>query len=150
MAYQNSQPKRIIVISGYFNPLHGGHIDYMAAAKKIGDEVWVIVNNDRQQMLKKGKIIMNERERMKIVGAIKYIDKVILSIDSDLGQCETLEMIVKQNKGDHVVFAKGGDRTIDNIPEVATCRKYGIEMAFDVGEPKSNSSSRINRLLGKE
>jgi cytidyltransferase-like protein len=142
--------KKIVIISGYFNPLHGGHIDYMAAAKQLGDELWVIINNDQQQLLKKGKIIMSQNERMKVVGSIRYVDRMLLSIDSDGSQCATLKKLVRDNPGNQYVFANGGDRNGDNIPEVAVCKEYGIELIFNVGGSKIHSSSEINRLTGDE
>jgi len=143
---------KVIIVSGYFNPIHIGHINNFRAAKKLGDKLWVIVNNDRQQKLKKGKIIMKQKERVEIVKAIKYVDNVILAIDPDKGVSKTLSIIARKNKKNKVFFAKGGDRTIKNIPqsEIDVCKKYNIKIISGVGGKKVNSSSKINKLRGKE
>jgi cytidyltransferase-like protein len=144
--------EKIIIISGYFNPLHIGHIRLIKAAKELGDYLVVIVNNDKQQLLKKGKIIMNEAERIEIVEAIKSVDEVVLSIDEDKTQCETLKMLGDRYKGKKIIFANGGDRDSEKaIPEADVCDRNGIEMKFGVGgNDKPNSSSNINKLLGIE
>jgi glycerol-3-phosphate cytidylyltransferase/D-beta-D-heptose 7-phosphate kinase/D-beta-D-heptose 1-phosphate adenosyltransferase len=118
-------------------------------AKKLGDKLWVVVNNDIQQVLKKGKIIRDEQSRMEAVRKKGYADEIILSIDEDPSQCRTLEMIVKMNPGNHFIFANGGDRNAGNIPEAVICRGYGIKMIDGCG-PKINSSSVINKRLGLE
>ncbi|OGY47853.1 MAG: glycerol-3-phosphate cytidylyltransferase, partial [Candidatus Buchananbacteria bacterium RIFCSPHIGHO2_02_FULL_38_8] len=100
--------KKIIIASGYFNPVHIGHIKLLKAAKKLGDFLVVVVNNDKQQMLKKGKIIMDENERMEIIKAIRYVDEVFLSIDEDKTQCKTLETLAEKYKDDKLIFANGG------------------------------------------
>jgi cytidyltransferase-like protein len=144
--------KKIIVASGYFNPIHIGHINLVKAARALGDSLIVIVNNDKQQLLKKGKIIMDERERMEVVKAIKYVDEAVLSIDEDPTVRATLEMVAKQHAGDEIIFANGGDRKDPSlIPESAICDKYKITMHFGVGgNDKPNSSSNINKLRGAE
>ncbi|OGY45941.1 MAG: glycerol-3-phosphate cytidylyltransferase [Candidatus Buchananbacteria bacterium RIFCSPHIGHO2_01_FULL_39_8] len=144
--------KKIIIASGYFNPVHIGHIKLLKAAKKLGDFLVVVVNNDKQQMLKKGKIIMDENERMEIIKAIRYVDEVFLSIDEDKTQCKTLETLAEKYKDDKLIFANGGDRDSEKaIPETDICKKYNIEMRFGVGGiDKPNSSSNINKLLGIE
>jgi len=146
---KNKGVKKVIIISGYFNPIHGGHLSNMKDAKKLGDELWVIVNNDKQQMLKKGMIILDEKERMEIVKELRCVDRVLLSIDTDESQAKTLEYIFKLNKNCEIIFAKGGDRNIDNIPESErqVCKKNGIRVVSNVGIDKVNSSSRITKLL---
>lgn len=81
--------KRVIV-SGYFNPLHGGHLDLIEAAKALGDYLIVVVNNDKAQLLKKGKIILDESNRVRLMAALRIVDETVLSIDEDLGQAQTL------------------------------------------------------------
>jgi len=144
--------KKIVITSGYFNPVHIGHIQMLKAAKKLGDYLVVIVNNDKQQMLKKGKIIMDENERIEIVKAIRFTDEVIFSIDQDGSQCKTLEMLAKKFPGDKLIFANGGDRDSEKaIPETEICKANNIEMIFGVGgNDKPNSSSNINKILGRE
>jgi len=126
---------KTVVASGYFDPLHIGHIRYLREAKKLGDKLIVILNNDEQAKLKKGMSFMLVNEREEILKSLEFVDEVVISIDEDLSVCKTLEML----KPD--IFAKGGDRTIDNIPEKEICEKLGIKMVFGVGGEKIQSSS---------
>jgi len=144
--------KTIIVTSGYFNPIHIGHIRLLKEAKSSGELLVVIVNNDKQQMLKKGKIIMSENERMEVVQSIRYVDRAVLSIDNDPTVKATLEMVAKEYINDKIIFANGGDRKDPSlIPETPVCEKYNINMIFGVGgNNKPNSSSNINKLMGLE
>lgn len=145
---------KTVIVSGYFNPLHGGHLDMIEAAAKLGDYLIVIVNNDAQQMLKKGQIILDEENRLRLMRALKGVDQVMLSIDEDPAIINTLEMVAKQYPGNKLVFANGGDRDSEKaIPEADVCQKYGIEMVFGVGTEirglvKPDSSTRINQALG--
>ena len=91
--------KKAIIISGYFNPIHKGHIEYINKAQNRADVLFVIVNNDAQRVLKGSKLFQLEEERMLIVSNIKAVDKVILSIDSDRTVCKTIEKIVKDYGG---------------------------------------------------
>jgi glycerol-3-phosphate cytidylyltransferase/D-beta-D-heptose 7-phosphate kinase/D-beta-D-heptose 1-phosphate adenosyltransferase len=147
---------KITIISGYFNPLHGGHLDMIEAAKKMGDKLIVIVNNDEQQMLKKGKIILDEKNRMRLMGALRDVDEAVLSIDTDgtpssQPQIKTLEMLAKKYPNDELTFANGGDRNSTSaIPETEVCERYNIKMRFDAGAGKPDSSSRINQATGHE
>ncbi len=143
---------KVVIVSGYFNPLHGGHLDMIEAAREMGDKLIVVVNNDKQQIMKKGKIILDEVNRLRLIRALKEVDEAVLSIDTDdMTQIQTLEMIAKQHPGDQLVFANGGDRnTTAVVPETEVCKKYGIEMRFDAGEGKPDSSTRINQALGHE
>ncbi len=142
---------KIVIVSGYFNPLHGGHLDMIEAAAKMGDRLVVVVNNDKQQLLKKGKIILDEANRLRVLRSIRGVDQSILSIDDDPTIVKTLELIAGQYPGDELIFANGGDRDSEKeIPEATVCRQYGIEMRFDAGEGKPDSSTRINKALGHE
>lgn len=125
----------IVVTSGYYNPLHVGHLKLLEEASKLGGRLIVIVNNDEQVKLKGSKVFMNEKERCAILRAIKYVDEVILSVDSDRTVRKTLEMI----KPD--IFAKGGDSTDENVPEQEVCDKHHIKIVLDVGGGKIQSSS---------
>ena len=109
-----------VAISGYFDPIHVGHLEYIELSKKLGDYLIVIVNNNHQCKLKKGKPFMDEKDRMKIISALEYVDEVFLSVDNDKTVCKSLEKI----KPD--IFTNGGDRHNEEIPEAAVCRKYGI------------------------
>ena len=140
--------KRVIV-SGHFNPLHGGHVDMIEAAAKLGDKLIVIVNNDKQQVLKKGKIILDEQNRTRLVDALGVVDEVVLAIDQSAPVIETLRLIAQRYPMDELVFANGGDRDSDNVtPEAAVCHELGIEMVYGVGGVKADSSTRINQALG--
>jgi cytidyltransferase-like protein len=143
---------KIIIESGYFNPLHGGHLDMIEEGKELGDKLIVIVNNDVQQVQKKGKVILDEANRLRLVGALRAVDEVVLSIDQDPTQVMTLESIAKKYPNDELIFANGGDRDSEkSIPEGDICRKYSIEMRFDVGGVhKADSSTRINQATGNE
>lgn len=142
--------KRVIV-SGYFNPLHGGHLDMIEAAAELGDSLIVVVNNDVQQLLKKGKIILTEDNRARLMRSLRNVDEVIISIDQDPTQIQTLAMIADRYPDDELVFANGGDRDSDKaIPETAMCAERGIELVFGMGEGKPDSSTRINKATGME
>jgi cytidyltransferase-like protein len=151
---------KVVIVSGYFNPLHGGHIDMIEAAKALGDKLIVIVNNDKQQLFKKGKIILDERNRLRLVRALKGVDEAVLSIDDyetpegERPISNTLEMIAKNHPGDELIFANGGDRDSEKtIPETDICKQYNIEMRFGVGShevEKRDSSTRINQETGHE
>jgi cytidyltransferase-like protein len=145
---------KIVIVSGYFNPLHIGHIRMFQAARKIGDVVVAIVNNDTQQMLKKGKIIMNAQDRYEIVSSIKYIDDVWMSNDIDESVCDTLLSITTYRPyiGAELIFANGGDRDDSKkVPEAEICARAGIKMIFDCGgTEKLDSSTRINNLIETE
>jgi cytidyltransferase-like protein len=141
---------KIVIVSGYFNPLHGGHLDMIEAAKMMGDKLIVIVNNDVQQILKKDKIILAEQNRARLMAALRSVDEVIISIDQDLTQINTIEHIGKKYADHESIFANGGDRDSEKaIPEGDICREYNIKMVFGVGgNDKADSSTRINQALG--
>lgn len=143
---------KVVIVSGYFNPLHGGHIDMIEAGAALGDWLVVVVNNDKQQLLKKGKIILDEKNRLRLMRAIKGVDQVVLSIDEDPTVVKTLELVAQQHPGDELIFANGGDRTSGKVvPETGICDKYNIKMVFDAGgDSKSDSSTRINQATGQE
>ena len=130
---------RVVATSGYFDPLHVGHLECLELAAELGDKLIVIVNSDLQAKLKKGDSFMNQKDRMKIVSALKCVDEVFLSIDKDKSQCESLRSI----KPD--VFAKGGDRTSGEIPESKVCSELGIEIIDGLGA-KIRSSSNMTGL----
>tara|TARA_B100001094_G_scaffold268572_1_gene272345 strand:+ start:235 stop:657 length:423 start_codon:yes stop_codon:yes gene_type:complete len=129
----NSEVK--IAVSGYFDPIHVGHLEYLKMAKGLGDILIVIVNNNHQCILKKGKFFMDEKDRLEIVKAIKFVDEVFLSVDEDRTVCKSLELI-RPN-----IFANGGDRSTNEVPETSVCKKYVIEMVDGLGEKIRSSSS---------
>lgn len=114
--------EKIVCVSGYFNPLHYGHIEYFEKSKQLGDKLVVIVNNDKQAILKKGSSFMPEDERLKIIRSLRIVDFAVLSIDNDRTVCKTLESIRPH------IFTNGGDQTNDIIPEKEICDKLNIKM----------------------
>lgn len=141
--------KRVIV-SGYFNPLHGGHIDLIEGAAALGDKVIVVVNNDKQQLLKKGKIILDEQNRCRLVESLSLVDEVVLAVDEDPPVIETLRLIAERYPKDELIFAQGGDRDSDKVnPETEICKEKNIKVVYGVGGMvKADSSTRINQALG--
>lgn len=123
-----------VCVSGYFDPLHVGHIEYMRRAKLKGDKLVVIVNNDEQAKLKKGRAFMPVEERAQILQSLRLVDQVYISFDEDRTVCKTLEMIHPD------VFCNGGDQNNDSIPEAGICEKLGIELVDGLGEKVQSSS----------
>jgi len=138
---------RVVVISGYFNPLHTGHLDYIKSASGLGDKLVVIVNNDKQVELKGSIPFMTEEDRMRIVSAIKGVDRTVLSIDKDESVVNTLKSIYNEYAIDYffdsMTFANGGDRTKGNSPEEKYCIWRKISTAYNVGGEKTQSSSKL-------
>ena len=148
---EKNSKKTIVIASGYFNPVHYGHIKYLRDAKELGDYLLIIINNDIQQTIKKGRIILTEKDRYNIMTQFRFCDNAIISDDKDLTQCVTLSRIRNIFKDERLLFVNGGDRTSYNIPETNICDELNIEMVFGVGgDYKEDSSTRINRLLGDE
>ena len=135
----NTNKKISVAVSGYFDPIHVGHLEYLKMAKELGDFLIVIVNNNQQCILKKGKSFMDENDRVEIVRALGIVDKVFLSIDTDRTVCKSLEEI----KPD--IFANGGDRSKDEVPETSICKKYNIKMIDGLGD-KIRSSSPLTGI----
>ena len=134
------KPKAIIV-SGYFNPLHMGHLELFEKAKSKGDELWVIVNSDIQRKLKGSRAFMEEDERAIIVTAIGIVDKALISIDRDKTQCETLSFLEKEYGTEYeLFFANGGDQNNNSIPEATVCREKGIRLIEGLGNKIQSSS----------
>ena len=131
---------KTIAISGYFIWLHQGHIDYINEAAKKG-EVICIVNNDKQQELKYGEVIVPMKERIKVLSNIKNISKVVESIDEDRTVRKTLEKI----KPDY--FGNGGDRNKENVPEDDICDELKIKQVYGLGKKIQASSSLMNKLF---
>ena len=130
--------------SGYFDPLHVGHIELFKLARELGDKLIVVINNDEQMEVKRGgKPFMPLEERKAIIEAIQYVDEVFVSVDKDLPVIESIKELHKQGKIH--VFAKGGDRFEGEIPETPICRELGIEIIDGLGEKKQSSSWLIKR-----
>ena len=135
-----SKPKAIIV-SGYFNPLHKGHLELFEKAKAFGDELWIIVNSDHQRALKGSKEFMDENERLIIVTAIKHVDKALISIDQDKTQRTTLSHLADEYGANfELFFANGGDQNNESIPEVPICKEKRIELLEGLGDKIQSSS----------
>lgn len=141
--------RRIVVVSGYFNPLHIGHLRMIRAARDLADYLIVIVNNDEQQVLKKGKIIQPLADRAEIIAALRLVDEVVPAIDTDSTVTATLRSIRFTNPDAQIIFANGGDRSAEaTIAEYETCQDLSIQTAFGVGgRDKADASSRIIQLL---
>jgi len=134
------KPKAIIV-SGYFNPLHKGHLEYFINAKAQGDLLLVIVNSDYQRALKGSKAFQEEDERLFIIQHIKEVNFAIISIDQDRTVCKTIEIIYQQFHETHqLAFANGGDQNNQSIPERQICKQLGIELIDGLGDKIQSSS----------
>lgn len=142
-----NQRRKIIITSGYFNPLHRGHLNLFREAKAMGDLLVVIVNNDAQVAVKGSSPFMPETERLEIVRALRDVDEVFLSLDKDGSVALSLRDAALKFPGD-LHFAKGGDRNADNLPESEKkiCAEFGIKIISGVGGQKVQSSSW---LIGK-
>ena len=132
---------KAIIVSGYFNPLHKGHIEYFHLAKQKGDKLFAIVNNDYQRKLKKSKEFMQEQERLLIISELAVIDKAILSIDQDLTVCLSIEKLYNNfSKKYEIYFANGGDQNNQIMPESLVCSKLGIGTIEGLGDKIQSSS----------
>jgi cytidyltransferase-like protein len=136
---------KIVCVSGYFDPLHVGHLELFQKSKQVGDKLMVIVNNDNQAILKKGKSFMPDNERVSIIKALKCVDYVRLAIDDDRTVCKTLGTI--EPKPDY--FCNGGDQNNNTIPEALICKERGIELRDGFGD-KIQSSSWLTGLNQKK
>jgi len=130
-----------IIVSGYFNPLHKGHIELFNKAKEDKESLFVIVNNDYQRNLKGSKEFMLEDERLLIVDSLKITDTVLLSIDTDRTVCKTIQKIYDDfSDRFDLSFANGGDQNIEIIPEKKICNKLGINLIDGLGNKVQSSS----------
>ena len=127
---------KIVCVSGYFDPIHIGHIEYFKLSRKIGTKLMVIVNNDDQAKLKKGKHFMPMEERIEIIRELKCVDYVVPSIDTDRTVCATIASL---DPVPHY-FCNGGDQNNNTIPETDVCNRLGIELRDGFGEKIQSSS----------
>lgn len=139
--------KTLIIASGYFDPVHVGHIEYLELAKELGDKLIVIINTDKQAVKKKGYAFMNQVERSQIINALECVNDTIICEDEDSSVCETIRLVYKLYKPqfDRIIFAKGGDRFSFEIPEAVVCRELGIEIIDGLGLKKQSSSELVER-----
>ncbi|MBR9701861.1 adenylyltransferase/cytidyltransferase family protein [Candidatus Pacearchaeota archaeon] len=129
----------IVAASGYFDPLHKGHIDYLKLSKQLGNKLVVILNNDKQAALKKGKSFMPQEERRLVLESLEFVDEVFMSIDDDKTVCKSIEAVNPN------IFAKGGDQFSNEIPEVEVCKRLGIKIIDGLGEKIQSSSNLIKK-----
>jgi cytidyltransferase-like protein len=139
--------QKIIIVSGYFNPIHKGHLEYFINAKAQGDLLFVIINSDHQRALKGSREFQKEDERLFILQHIKEVDQAFLSIDQDRTVCKTLEFLHQQfGSGFQLAFANGGDQNNYSIPEGPICKTLGIELIDGLGEKIQSSSWLLKKL----
>lgn len=147
-----ARPARASIVSGYFNPLHHGHLDLFEAAAARTGYLIVVVNNDRQQMLKKGRIIQEEEVRARIVRALRVVDDAYVAVEDGPGIDRTFDVIRAAYPDTELHFCNGGDRRdVDDLPaeEMAAAERNRISTHYGVGgTDKADSSSRINADLG--
>lgn len=130
-----------IIVSGYFNPLHKGHLELFKKAKEFGDQLFVIVNNDNQRALKGSIEFMKQDERILIINALEITDKTFLSIDKDRSVSATIEQIyISLGNEYELYFANGGDQNNNIILESNICRKLGIKLIEGLGGKIQSSS----------
>jgi cytidyltransferase-like protein len=132
--------EKIVCVSGYFHPIHIGHVEYFKKSKEIGTKLMVIVNNDHQATLKKGRPFMPCKERMELIKELRCVDIVVESIDSDRTVCKTLSTV--EPKPDF--FCNGGDQNNNTIPEGPVCQSRDIELRDGFGEKIQSSSWLIS------
>jgi len=129
----------IVCASGYFNPIHYGHIEYLEKSKQLGDKLIVIVNSDKQSYLKKGTSFMPENQRLKIVRSLRCVDMAVLSVDEDRTVCKTLSRLHPD------IFTNGGDQNNDTIPEKDICNQMGTKLVDNLGDKIQSSSWLLSK-----
>lgn len=140
--------KKAVIVSGYFNPLHKGHLELFRKAKEVGDLLIVIVNNDHQRELKGSKFFQDQDERIEIIRELSLVDMAWISIDQDATQIETLKVMVNKFYGSmKLAFANGGDQTNETIPEKEICEQFGIELIDGLGDKIQSSSWLLDEKL---
>lgn len=134
---EKSGQEIVVAVSGGFDPVHVGHVRYFQEARTLGDKLIVILNDDEWLVRKKGYVFMPLEERIEVLRAIRYIDEIVVREPAeDTSINHMLEKLTIH------IFAKGGDRTLENIPESEVCERRGIKMVFGVGgsdKPQSSS-----------
>lgn len=137
----------VVAVSGGWDPIHVGHIRLFKEAKKLGDKLVVILNNDNWLMKKKGYVFMPQRERKELIEALGAVDKVILTVHPPNPKDMSVSKELKKLKPD--IFANGGDRTTQNTPEKKVCKKIGCKMVYGIGRggKVQSSSWLLNAFL---
>ena len=132
---------KVVIVTGGFDPLHSGHLAYFKAAKTLGDYLVVGLNSDEWLTRKKGRPFMPLQERLAIIGNLNMVDDVVVYNDDDGSSCDAIRLVKQRYPKTQIIFANGGDRTKDNIPEMIF---DDVEFVFGVGgHDKKNSSSWI-------
>ena len=140
------EKRKVVIVSGYFNPIHKGHLELFKKSQEHGDFLIVIVNSDKQRKLKGSLEFMDENERLMIVQAIKYVGHAFISIDQDRTQIESLKYLHKQFGSIwDLHFVNGGDQNNDTIPESVICNELGITLIDGVGDKVQSSSWLLNK-----
>ena len=138
--------KKLLIVSGYFNPIHKGHLEYFNKAKELADELFVIVNSDVQRGLKGSKEFQKEAERLFIVQNIKAVDKAMISVDQDRTVCASIRSIFETYGQEYQIgFANGGDQDSHSIPEAPICKELNIELIDGLGAKIQSSSWLLNK-----
>ena len=138
--------KKLVIVSGYFNPLHKGHLELFHRAKGYGHKLFVIVNSDHQRELKGSKEFQDEIERLMIIRNLRVVDYSMVSIDKDKTQCATLKYLSDIYGGEYkLAFANGGDQNNDTIPETYVCINNEIELIDGLGGKIQSSSWLLNK-----
>ena len=132
------------IVSGGFDPIHEGHIAMIVESAKQSDGVIVLANSDEWLCRKKGKNFYTLKTRKAILENIKGVIDVLDFDDSDNSACDGIRKARQKYPDAELIFANGGDRTKENIPEMPTCTELGVGILFSVGgDNKANSSSWI-------
>ena len=144
----------LAITSMYANPLHPGHIECLDLSLEHADELWVIVNNDKQAEMKRWvKSFQDENFRVAVVGSLKSVSRVFLSIDQDGSVCESLKVLIREakesQKYDEIIFTKWGDRFASEIPEAVLLREEWVRIVDGLGAKTHNSSDLVNKLKNK-
>ena len=135
--------KTLVIASGYFNPVHKGHIEYLTRSKELGDKLFVIVNNDIQREMKGSKQFMNEDERKLVIETLKPVDWAIVAIETENRLVDKSIKLIHElykDEFDSFIFSNGGDQTEHTIAEGDICRNLGIKMVFGLGDKIQSSS----------
>jgi len=140
--------KKMVIVSGYFNPLHKGHLELFHRAKTYGtgDKLLVIVNSDYQRLLKGSKEFQDEMERLMIIRNLRVVDESMISIDKDKTQCATLKYLSDIYSNEYqLFFANGGDQNNESIPEAQVCLDNEIKLIDGLGAKVQSSSWLLNK-----